>query len=345
MADSHLPAVLDIKDLRVRFQTEAGAVDAVDGISLRIGRGRILGLVGESGCGKSVTSMSILRLIRPPGKIIGGTIHLRGTREEKTVEVLGLKENAKALYDVRGGTASMIFQEPMTALSPVHTVGNQVCEAILTHQDVSKAGAEALAVEMLTKVGIPNPAARLKQYPFEFSGGMRQRVMIAMALVCNPSLLIADEPTTALDVTIQAQILQLICKVRDDLGAGVLLITHDLGVVAQTADDVAVMYMGRIVEQGSVRDVLKNPLHPYSKGLLASLPGLNTDRHRLSSIKGSVPAAGQLPSGCPFHPRCPYHKPGVCDVGDPPELDHRTEQHAAACIRWRDIAAGEEPQE
>ncbi|MCH8527449.1 MAG: ABC transporter ATP-binding protein [Kiritimatiellae bacterium] len=328
----------------MQFRTEAGNVNAVDGVSLKIGRGRILGLVGESGCGKSVTSMSILRLIRPPGKIIGGTIELRGSDGQEAVEVLGLKENSKVLYDVRGGTASMIFQEPMTALSPVHTVGNQVCEAILTHQEVSKAEAEALAVEMLTKVGIPNPAARLKQYPFEFSGGMRQRVMIAMALVCNPSLLIADEPTTALDVTIQAQILQLIRKVRDDSGAGVLLITHDLGVVAQTADDVAVMYMGRIVEQGGVRDVLKNPLHPYTKGLLASLPGLNTDQHRLSSIKGSVPAAGQLPSGCPFHPRCPFHKPRVCDVGGPPELDYRTEQHAAACFRWREIAEEEESQ-
>ena len=344
MSQSTPAPVLQIKDLRVRFQTEIGSVDAVDGISLEIGRGRILGLVGESGCGKSVTSMSILRLIRPPGKIIGGNIHLCGKAGEDAVEVLGLSENAKALYDVRGGVASMIFQEPMTALSPVHTVGNQVCEAILTHQKVSKAEAEKRAVEMLAKVGIPNPASRLKQYPFEFSGGMRQRVMIAMALVCNPGLLIADEPTTALDVTIQAQILQLICKVRDDLGAGVLLITHDLGVVAQTADDVAVMYLGRIVEQGSVHDVLKNPIHPYTKGLLASLPGLNTDQHRLSSIKGSVPAAGALPPGCPFHPRCPHHKPGLCDVGTPPEQDARTEQHAAACLRWREIEAEERSQ-
>ena len=330
-------AILRIKDLHVRFDTEAGTVNAVDGISLAIGQGRILGLVGESGCGKSVTSQSILRLIRPPGKITSGSIELTNTKSQDTVEVLGLAENAKTLYDVRGGMASMIFQEPMTALSPVHTVGNQVCEAILTHQNVTKAEAEKRAIEMLAKVGIPNPASRLKQYPFEFSGGMRQRVMIAMALVCNPSLLIADEPTTALDVTIQAQILQLIRKVRDDLGAGVLLITHDLGVVAQTADDVAVMYLGRIVEQGSVQDVLKNPKHPYTKGLLASLPGIHTDQHRLSSIKGSVPAAGQLPSGCPFHPRCPYHKPGLCDVGGPPALDARTEHHAAACLRWREI--------
>lgn len=330
-------AVLNIEDLRVRFTTEAGPVDAVDGISLTIGPGRILGLVGESGCGKSVTSMAILRLIRPPGEIIGGKIHVRGSTADRPVEVLGLSEKADALYQVRGGMVSMIFQEPMTALSPVHTVGNQVCEAILTHRKMARSEAEKLAVEMLAKVGIPNPAKRLKQYPFEFSGGMRQRVMIAMALVCNPSLLIADEPSTALDVTIQAQILQLILKVRDDTGAAVLLITHDLGVVAQTADDVAVMYMGRIVEQGTVRDVLKNPIHPYTKGLLASLPGMSAHRHRLSSIKGSVPAAGELPPGCPFHPRCPYHEPGRCDGVAPPVLEQRTEEHAAACFRWREI--------
>ena len=329
--------VLAIDDLRVRFTTEAGPVDAVDGISFKIGRGRILGLVGESGCGKSVTSMAVLRLIRPPGEIIGGQIHVRGSNDDHSVEVLGLSENADKLYQVRGGTVSMIFQEPMTALSPVHTVGNQVCEAILTHRRMPRAEAEKLAVEMLAKVGIPNPAARLKQYPFEFSGGMRQRVMIAMALVCNPGLLIADEPTTALDVTIQAQILQLILKVRDDTGAAVLLITHDLGVVAQTADDAAVMYMGRIVEQGTVRDVLKDPIHPYTKGLLASLPSMSAHRHRLSSIEGSVPSPGQLPSGCAFHPRCPYFKPGLCDGTALPTLEQRTDEHAAACFRWREI--------
>lgn len=329
--------ILDIEDLRVRFMTEAGPVDAVKGVSLTIGPGRILGLVGESGCGKSVTSMAILRLIRPPGEIIGGKIHVRGTADGQPIEVLGLSEKADALYQVRGGTVSMIFQEPMTALSPVHTVGNQVCEAILTHRRMSRSEAEKLAVEMLVKVGIPNPAKRLKQYPFEFSGGMRQRVMIAMALVCTPGLLIADEPTTALDVTIQAQILELILKVRDDTGAAVLLITHDLGVVAQTADDVAVMYMGRIVEKGPVRDVLKNPMHPYTKGLLASLPGMSAHRHRLSSIEGSVPSAGDLPPGCPFHPRCPYHRPGQCDEAMTPVLEQRTDSHAAACFRWREI--------
>lgn len=332
--------VLEIEDLRVRFTTEIGAVDAVDGVSLRIGRGRILGLVGESGCGKSVTAMTVLRLIRPPGEIVGGRIHLRRDKNRQPVEVLGLAEKDHQLYEVRGGMVSMIFQEPMTALSPVHSVGNQVCEAVLTHRRMARREAEKMAVEMLAKVGIPNPAARLKQYPFEFSGGMRQRVMIAMALICNPGLLIADEPTTALDVTIQAQILQLLRQVRDDTGTSVMLITHDIGAVAQTADDVAVMYMGRIVEQGSVRDVLKRPLHPYTRGLLQSLPGLSAHRARLSSIKGSVPDAGQIPSGCPFHPRCPYHKPGLCDAGSRPSLEQRDDVHAAACFRWREIEEG-----
>jgi len=329
--------VLDVEGLRVRYTTEAGPVDAVDGISLRVEQGRILGLVGESGCGKTVTAMAVLRLIRPPGKIVDGRIRLRGMRDDRSIEVLGLPEHARELYHVRGGVASMIFQEPMTALSPVHSVGNQVCEAILTHRKIPRSDAENLATEMLGKVGIPNPGDRLKQYPFEFSGGMRQRVMIAMALVCDPSLLIADEPTTALDVTIQAQILQLIRKVRDDTGASVLLITHDLGVIAQTADDVAVMYMGHIVEQGTVRDVLKRPIHPYTKGLLASLPGMSVHRRRLSSIRGSVPAAGQMPPGCSFHPRCPYHRPGLCDREALPELEHRDQTHAAACFRWREI--------
>lgn len=332
--------VLEIEDLRVRFTTEIGAVDAVDGVSLRIGRGRILGLVGESGCGKSVTAMTVLRLIRPPGEIVGGRIHLRRDKNRQPVEVLGLAEKDHQLYEVRGGMVSMIFQEPMTALSPVHSVGNQVCEAVLTHRRMARREAEKMAVEMLAKVGIPNPSSRLKQYPFEFSGGMRQRVMIAMALICNPGLLIADEPTTALDVTIQAQILQLLRQVRDDTGTSVMLITHDIGAVAQTADDVAVMYMGRIVEQGSVRDVLKRPLHPYTRGLLQSLPGLSAHRARLSSIKGSVPDAGQIPSGCPFHPRCPYHKPGLCDAGSRPSLEQRDDVHAAACFRWREIEEG-----
>ena len=329
--------VLDVKDLRVRFRTDAGMVEAVDGVSLSLARGRILGLVGESGCGKSVTALSILRLIRDPGEIVGGEIWLQ-SREESPVEVLSLPEDSEALFHVRGGVASMIFQEPMTALSPVHSIGNQVCEAVLTHERVGRKEAERRATDMLRKVGIPDPGKRLGQYPFEFSGGMRQRVMIAMALVCNPNLLIADEPTTALDVTIQAQILQLIGGLRDELDASVLLITHDLGVVAQTADEVAVMYLGRIVERGNARAVLKNPMHPYTMGLLASLPGMSVHRRRLRSIEGSVPSSGDKPSGCPFHPRCPYREAGRCDMGAPPPLESREPGgQAAACLRWREI--------
>jgi oligopeptide/dipeptide ABC transporter ATP-binding protein len=329
--------VLDVKDLRVRFKTDAGIVEAVDGVSLSLGRGRILGLVGESGCGKSVTAMSILRLIRNPGEIAGGEIWLE-SREGHRVEVLSLPEDSDALFHVRGGVASMIFQEPMTALSPVHSIGNQMFEAVLTHERVVRREAEQRTVEMLRKVGIPDPGKRLGQYPFEFSGGMRQRVMIAMALVCNPNLLIADEPTTALDVTIQAQILQLITGMRDELGGSVLLITHDLGVVAQTADEVAVMYLGRIVERGDVRAVLKTPMHPYTKGLLESLPGMSVHRRRLRSIEGSVPSSGEKPSGCPFHPRCPHHQAGLCDVGKPPPLESREPGgQASACLRWREI--------
>jgi len=329
--------VLEIKGLRVRFKTDAGMVEAVDDVSLSLGPGRILALVGESGCGKSVTAMSILRLIRNPGEIAGGEIWLQ-SKEGRPVEVLSLPENSDALFHVRGGVASMIFQEPMTALSPVHSIGDQMCEAVLTHERVGRREAEQRTVEMLRKVGIPDPGKRLGQYPFEFSGGMRQRVMIAMALICNPSLLIADEPTTALDVTIQAQILQLIRGMRDELGASVLLITHDLGVVAQTADEVAVMYLGRIVERGDVRAVLKTPMHPYTKGLLESLPGMSVHRRRLRSIEGSVPSSGDKPPGCPFHPRCPHHQAGLCDVGAPPPLESRERGgQAAACLRWREI--------
>jgi len=278
------PNVLEVEDLAVSFFTEEGEVRAVDGDSFAIRRGRCLAIVGESGSGKSVSAFSILRLIQPPGRILRGRITLL-PRTGPPLEVARLRERDDRLYQVRGGHVSMIFQEPMTALSPVHTVGNQICEAILLHQDRSPAQARELAVEMLAKVGIPNPAARLTQYPHEFSGGMRQRVVIAMALVCRPELLIADEPTTALDVTIQAQILTLIKGLQAELGTSVLFITHDIGVVAQVADDVCVMYQGRIVEKGPIRAVLKNPLHPYTRGLLGAIPGLALLGKRLPTIE------------------------------------------------------------
>ena len=265
------PVLLEVKNLKVSFFTSDGVVEAVRDVSLSIGRGRTLALVGESGSGKSVTANSILRLVQPPGRILGGQIVLR-SRREGDIDIAQLDEDSGLLFKVRGGLVSMIFQEPMTALSPVHRIGNQVAEAILMHQDVSAAAARRLTIEMFKKVGIANPAQRFDQFPHELSGGMRQRVIIAMALVCQPELLIADEPTTALDVTIQAQILGLIRSLQRELGCSVLLITHDFGVVAQMADEVAVMQRGEIVEKGSVRDVLRNPQHAHTRALLEALP-------------------------------------------------------------------------
>jgi ABC-type dipeptide/oligopeptide/nickel transport system ATPase component len=265
------PGLLEVKNLKVSFFTSDGVVEAVRDVSLRIGRGRTLALVGESGSGKSVTANSILRLVQPPGRILGGQIVLR-SRREGDIDIAQLDEDSGLLFKVRGGLVSMIFQEPMTALSPVHSIGNQVAEAILMHQDVSAAAAQRLTIEMFKKVGIANPAQRFDQFPHELSGGMRQRVIIAMALVCQPELLIADEPTTALDVTIQAQILGLIRSLQRELGCSVLLITHDFGVVAQMADEVAVMHRGEIIEKGSVRDVLRNPQHAHTRALLEALP-------------------------------------------------------------------------
>jgi len=330
--------VLKITGLQVFFYTEEGEVRAVDGVSFAIKRGRIMALVGESGCGKSVTAYSILKLIQKPGKIGGGSIQLF-PKDKEPIDITALTEKSNMLYTVRGGLVSMVFQEPMTALSPVHTVGNQVCEAILLHQAVSKQRAREMAIDILSKVGIPGAGKRIDQYPFEMSGGMRQRVVIAMALVCRPELLIADEPTTALDVTIQAQIIGLMKELIQSMGTSILLITHDLSVVAQMADDVAVMYLGRVVEQGSVRTIIKNPRHPYTMGLLASLPGVHKhEKKRLSSIPGSVPSLTRIPKGCPFHPRCEYCKPGVCDIGSVPTLQSVAEDHTVACLRAGEIA-------
>ena len=328
--------VLEIKDLKVYFNTVEGELHAVDGVSFVMRRGKVMALVGESGCGKSVTSYSILRLIQSPGKIVGGSMMFY-PNGESPADIAKLSDNDELLYHIRGGKISMIFQEPMTALSPVHTVGNQICEAILLHQKVTKKEAELKAIEMLRKVGISGPEKRISQYPFEMSGGMRQRVMIAMALVCNPEILIADEPTTALDVTIQAQIMLLMKNLQKELGTSILLITHDLGVVAQMADDVAVMYLGKIVECSDVRSILKSPRHPYTMGLLASLPGLSMDKQRLHSIKGSVPSLTSIPPGCPFHPRCEYCRPGLCDVGHPPHLEEIETGHQVACLRAMEI--------
>ena len=350
--------LLEVVDLKTHFYTEEGELRAVDGVSFELGRGQTLALVGESGCGKSVTAYSILRLINPPGKIVGGSVRLHRGPGEEPLEILELREGSKALYEARGGRAAFIFQEATAALSPVHTIGNQIIEAILLHQKVTRRGARRLAIEMLDRVGIAEPGLCLSQYPHELSGGMRQRAVIAMALCTDPELLIADEPTTALDVTIQAQILALLKQLQKESGMAILLITHDLGVVSQMADEVLVMYLGRVVERGSVRAIMKKPRHPYSMGLLAAMPSLTPVGQRLPSVEGSVPALSDIPDGCPFHPRCAYAKPGQCNTGWPPPLtplrvpSSRSDgvpepepppgppesEHSVACWRVREIA-------
>ncbi len=299
-------SLLKIEDLRTYFFTEEGKIPAVDGVNLHVSPGKVLAVVGESGCGKSVTSFSILRLIQSPGKIMGGRILFQPDSGAPAEDILALDEKSDRLFDLRGGDISMIFQEPMSALSPVHTVGNQICEAILNHQEITEEDARQKAIDMLGKVGIPNPGRCIDQYPHELSGGMRQRVVIAMALVCDPKLLIADEPTTALDVTVQAQILDLIKALQGQTGMSVMLITHDLGVIAENCDQVVVMYAGRIAETANVTDLFKNPLHPYTKGLLTSIPSLaKQPKSILPTIKGGVPSLLNMPTGCRFADRCP----------------------------------------
>jgi peptide/nickel transport system ATP-binding protein len=301
--------MLQVKGLKTHFFTADGVVRAVDGVDFAISRGQTLGLVGESGCGKSVTSLSIMRLVAPPGRHVAGQILLDGT------DLLSLDE--EDMYHVRGNRVSMIFQEPMTSLNPVFTVGDQIAEAVLVHQKSSKEQAKKRAIEMLGLVGIPQPASRYGAYPHELSGGMRQRVMIAMALACSPELLIADEPTTALDVTIQAQILELMKDLKERSRTGLLLITHDLGVVAEMADEVCVMYAGQVVEQADVLALFKDPKHPYTQGLLSSIPTLATDPGaRLNVIQGTVPNLLRLPPGCRFAGRCPFVMP-LCREVDP----------------------------
>ncbi len=297
--------ILEVKNLSTSFFTAAGEVRAVDDVSFEVLKGRTLGIVGESGSGKSVTSLSIMRLIPdPPGRITGGQILYRG----QDLVQLPIEKMRK----IRGNEISMIFQEPMTSLNPVFTIGNQIIETILLHQDLSKSAARDQAIEMLKLVGIPAPDKRIDEFPHQLSGGMRQRVMIAMALSCNPHILIADEPTTALDVTIQAQILDLLRDLQQKVGMGLILITHDLGVVAEVADHVLVMYAGRVAEQGSVREIFKNPKHPYTRGLLNSIPTLSHDptgkmkKKRLETIPGIVPSLLDLPPGCRFQERCVF---------------------------------------
>jgi oligopeptide/dipeptide ABC transporter ATP-binding protein len=291
--------ILSVEGLRVTFRTIEGPVEAVRGIGFNVKRGRTLAIVGESGSGKSVTSYAILRLIQPPGRITGGKIVFR-PKVGPEYDIASLPDNSEQLFKLRGGKIGMIFQEPMTALSPVHTVGNQLIEAVCLHRTKDKTEARQIAADMLAKVGIPDPQRRLDQYPFEFSGGMRQRVVIAMALVCRPEVLIADEPTTALDVTVQAQILQLINDLKREMNASVIFITHDLGVVAQVADEVVVMNHGLIVETGTTRQIFKSPYHPYTKRLLAAVPRFEADEAFLERIRSAQ--CEDLPHGCRLTP-------------------------------------------
>jgi peptide/nickel transport system ATP-binding protein len=321
--------VLQVSDLQTYFYTRSGLVKAVDGVSFSLERSETLAIVGESGCGKSVTALSLMRLVAdPPGRIVGGSIRLDG------LDLLGL--DAAAMRKVRGKEISMIFQEPMTSLNPVMTIGRQIGEALMLHEDISRKAATARVVEMLKLVGIPEPQQRVKEYPHQLSGGMRQRAMIAMALACNPKVLIADEPTSALDVTIQAQILELIAKLRRELGTAVILITHDLGVVAETAERVVVMYAGRKVEEAGVDELFANALHPYTRGLMNSIPRLALMRNdktqaakRLQEIPGIVPALSNLPAGCAFAPRCALAS-DICRR-EYPRYEEKRNGHWAAC--------------
>ena len=321
--------ILKVDDLVTEFDTDEGRVRALDGVSFAINAGETVGIVGESGCGKSVTAQSIMRLLpQPMGQIVGGSIHFRG----QDLAALSLE----AMRRIRGARIGMVFQEPMTALNPVHTIGRQLSEVILLHKKISKQDALKKAVAILDRVGIPSPDIRMGEYPHQLSGGMRQRVVIAMALVCEPDLLIADEPTTALDVTIQAQILELIQELQRDMGMAVMLITHDLGVIAETCQKVVVMYAGRVAERGSVYDIFDRPTHPYTQGLLASIPRLDTPaKSTLTIIPGMVPGLRDLPAGCRFENRCP-HAEAMCRT-TLPEEEAVTDQHEVACLRWQQI--------
>jgi oligopeptide/dipeptide ABC transporter ATP-binding protein len=322
--------LLEVKNLKTYFYLDEGIVRAIDGVDFSIQRGKTLGVVGESGCGKSVTARSILRIVPRPGKIVEGEITLHRSVENKQgstvtdlVNLTELDPMGPIMRSLRGSEMALVPQEPMASLSPVHTIGNQIMEAILLHQKVDKDQAREKAIEMLSLVGFPKPKQRVDAYPYQLSGGLRQRAVIAMALSCHPSLLIADEPTTALDVTTEAQILRLMRNLQSELGMAILYITHNLGVVAEMTEDVIVMYMGKVVEQANVDTIFHNPKHPYTQALLRSIPRLGQrtgERGRLETIRGSVPDPYSIPKGCPFHPRCNQKIRGVCDKQDPPNV-------------------------
>ncbi len=326
--------ILEVRDLRTYFFPEEGTVRAVDGAHLDVYPRRTLGIVGESGCGKSVTARSILRIVERPGRIVSGSILLRREGDDLGVDLATLAPDGKEMRRIRGEDIALVFQEPMTSFSPVHTIGSQIVETVRLHQEVGKGQARERAVEALRLVGVPSPERRVDEYAFQLSGGLRQRAMIALALSCSPRILIADEPTTALDVTTQAQILALLADLQRREGMAIILITHNLGVVAEMCDEVAVMYLGRVVEQGPVEVIFHDPKHPYTRALLRSMPSIKARvRSRLPVIEGSIPHPYNRPPGCPFHPRCPDFMPGRCDQIEPPPIEVG-DGHEAACLLY-----------
>jgi len=333
MSSNH-DALLSVRNLQTYFMADEGTVKAVDGVSFEVRPGRTLGIVGESGCGKSVTAHSVLRIVEEPGRIVGGQIVLR--RDDGELDLATLSPNGRTMRSIRTGVIAYVFQEPMSAFSPVHTIGNQICEAIQYHRRVTAREARDRGVELLRRVGIPRAEQRMDEYAFQLSGGLRQRALIAMALSCDPKLLIADEPTTALDVTTQAQILELLADLQQQNGMAIILITHNLGVVAEMADDVVVMYLGRVVEEGPVDELFYAPKHPYTQLLLKSIPSVHSERRsKLPTIAGSVPHPYSRPLGCSFHPRCPSFMPGTCDVHEPRLLRVEGPQQAS-CFLYQD---------
>lgn len=324
--------ILEIDNLHTFFKVEHKEVRAVNGVTLDVKRGGTLGLVGESGCGKSVTAHSVIQLLPKAGTINAGTVRYRN-RNDEIVELNTLKKNGREMRNIRGKEIGMIFQDPMASLNPVYRIGDQIIERLLEHEKIRKKEALEKAAEMVAMLGIPNASQRLKDFPHQFSGGMKQRVMIAIAMICNPNILIADEPTTALDVTIQAQILELMKDVQSKLGTTIIIITHNMGVVADMADDIAVMYMGKIVEFGTIRQVFKNPVHPYTRALLKSVPVLGVGRKkRLEPIRGNTPDASDMPEGCEFSPRCDF---ATEQCKTPPSDEFAEEGHRVRCWNWK----------
>jgi peptide/nickel transport system ATP-binding protein len=339
-------SLLSVRNLKTYFMMDEGVVKAVDGVTFQLNAGQVFGIVGESGCGKSVTMKAVLRIVEPPGKIVGGEILLKrakhnGTGSEQVVNLVKLDASGKEMRSIRGAEIALIPQEPMASFSPVHTVGDQIVEAIMLHQPVNKREARKIALQMFKDVGIPIPEQRLDEYSWQLSGGLRQRAIIAMALSCNPRLLIADEPTTAVDVTTQAQVLRLLRRLQEDRNAAIIFITHDLGVIAQVASYVMVMYLGLVMEQGPVEEIFHAAKHPYTQALLRSIPSVeSTPRVALPTISGSIPHPFNKPRGCPFHPRCTKSMAGKCDIRTP-ALEQGGDNQWVSCFLYHDVEVTE----